>query len=227
MCTLTWRRDPDSGLEVFFNRDELKSRPIADPPARFDLEDSSFLSPRDPKGAGTWMLANENGVVICLLNRWELEGRSVEEPRSRGRLVWSLAGVRSVDEVTERMVDLESYQAFTLVVFSPFGDRCFEWDGRELGEGAVPAFLTSSSYRFEEVKMEREGYFLSGGRGEGLHASTGRESSAFTILMNRPDAQTWSRSRVKVKGEVCWNYLAEQPDLKGEPEETVISMALR
>ena len=151
MCTLTWRRDPSLGLEIYFNRDELKTRPVADPPSRFEMGDFSFLSPRDPKGSGTWMLANDRGVVICLLNKWELEGREIESPRSRGRLVWSLASVGTVDEVAERLTGVESYQAFTLVVFSPSGDRCWEWDGNALRVGDIPDFLTSSSYRFEEV----------------------------------------------------------------------------
>ena len=173
------------------------------------------------------MLVNENGVVICLLNKWELEGRAIADPRSRGRLVWGFAAAISAAEVGEGLVDLACYQAFTLVVFSPSGDQCWEWNGQELIAGEVPEFLTSSSYRFEEVKKAREACFLRGQRGEELHGSQGDDSSAYTVRMNRPDAQTWSRSRVVVGQEVSWSYLAEQPDLKGEPEETVTSLPLR
>ena len=62
MCTLTWGRDEAGGLEVFFNRDERKTRPVAEPPALDELNGVRFLSPRDPKGGGAWMIANELGL---------------------------------------------------------------------------------------------------------------------------------------------------------------------
>ncbi len=227
MCTLTWRRDPEQGLEVFFNRDELKTRPVADPPARFEAGGGAFLSPRDPQGTGTWMLVNDRGVIVCLLNKWELEGREIEGARSRGRLVWSLAAAGSVDEVEAQLGDLSCYQAFTLVVFSPGGDRCWEWDGDRVVAREVPDFLSSSSYRFEEVKEARKACFMAGKVGEALHESRGEESSAYTVRMNRPDAQTWSRTRLQVSDQIRWEYLAEQADLLGEPERHVSEMALR
>ncbi len=228
MCTLTWRRDSARGLEVFFNRDELKTRPVADPPERFETGEGCFLSPRDPKGSGTWMLANDHGLVLCLLNKWELEGRQIEGARSRGRLVWSLAAARSVEEVGASLGELSCYQAFTLVGFSPGGDRCWEWDGEELRVKEVPDFLSSSSYRFEEVARAREACFRGGKEGEDLHSSRGEEFSAYTVRMNRSDAQTWSRSRVRVEeGMVRWEYVAEQPNLGGEPEGFQSELALR
>lgn len=227
MCTLTWRRDPSSGLEIYFNRDELKTRPVADPPSLFEVGDACFLSPRDPKGNGTWMLANDHGLVICLLNKWELEGREIAAPRSRGRLVWSLAAARSVEEVADFLEDLDTYQAFTLVAFSPLGERRWEWDGEELLEGDVPLFLTSSSFRFEEVREARRACFQEGKRRGDLHDAPGEAATAYTVRMNRPDAQTWSRSRVTVKDEVVWEYLAEQPGLVGEPIQTLREISLR
>lgn len=227
MCTLTWKRDPLAGLEVFFNRDELKTRPIAHPPSRHESGDFAFLSPRDPKGSGTWMLANDRGAVICLLNKWELEGRDIEAPRSRGRLVWRMAGAASPDEVAVHLAKLESYQAFTLVALTPSGDRCWEWDGMELVSREAPPFLTSSSYRFEEVSRSRRRYFEQGFSGEELHTSPWEPPSAYSVRMNRPDAQTWSRSRVRVADKIHWEYLAEQPGLAGSPERTVVELFLR
>lgn len=227
MCTLTWKRKSVSDLTVYFNRDELKIRPVADPPARFESQGRSFLSPRDPKGGGTWMLANDRGLVICLLNRWELEERILSSPKSRGRLVWGLADAETPDEVASRLVNLQDYQAFTLIAFSPKGDRGWEWDGASLVAGQVPPMLTSSSFRFEEVKEAREGSFAEGMEGERFHASADEEASAYSVRMNRPDAQTWSRSIVQVTDRISWRYLAECPDLAGAPEETLVTLNLR
>ena len=62
MCTLAWKRDQLTGLEVYFNRDELKTRPIARPLRVLKEDGVRFLSPQDPRGGGTWMLANEYGA---------------------------------------------------------------------------------------------------------------------------------------------------------------------
>ena len=227
MCTLSWSRLPSTGLEIHFNRDELKTRSVADPPALFESGDSSFLSPRDPKGGGTWMLVNDRGVVICLLNKWELDGRTIESPLSRGRLVWSMAETKSLDEVADKLANLDRYQAFTLAVFSPGGDSCWEWTGEALTRGGVPEVLTSSSFRFEEVRKARLACFTSGLRGEGFHASRHDPPSPYSVRMNRPDAQTWSRSRLRVGDQISWHYLAEQADLKGDPVETFVELPLQ
>ena len=227
MCTLTWGRGKSGELEIFFNRDERKTRPVAEPPSKYESDGVRFLSPRDPKGGGTWMTVNEFGVVVCLLNKWELEKRSPTQPKSRGNLVWGMAGIASLDKVEEHLKNLESYPAFTLVVFSADGESRWDWDGRELrcSEASMP--ITSSSYCFEEVKAAREGAFASGKSGEDYHSSRGESPSAFTVRMNRPDAQTWSRSRLVVGREIKWEYWAEQVDLAGEAEKTVELLSRR
>lgn len=227
MCTLTWNRVSSTHLEIYFNRDELKTRPVADAPTRFNSGDSSFLSPRDPKGGGTWMLANDQGVVICLLNKWELEGRVIGDPLSRGRLVWSMARAKSPDEVATKLIQLTRYQAFTLAVFSPAGDVCWEWTGDELAQSEMPEMLTSSSFRFEEVSAARRASFSSGLRGVDFHASPQEPPSPYSVRMNRPDAQTWSRSRVLISDRILWHYLAEQADLNGDPLETLVELPLK
>lgn len=230
MCTLTWRRDKETGLEVYFNRDELKTRPVADPPRLWSQGESRFLSPRDPLGGGTWMLANEHGIIICLLNRWDLAGQSAAPPgsrKSRGQLVWSMAGVTRLCDVEGYLSDLESFPAFSLMAFSDERERCWDWDGSGLVERVPLMPLTSSSYQFEEVRAYREADFASGVRGMDYHAAEGQTSNACTVRMCRPDAQTWSRSLVRLNERVSWEYLAEQPDLDGEPQRTFAELARR
>ena len=230
MCTLTWRRDKAAGLEVYFNRDELKTRPVADPPRLRRRNGSDFLSPRDPVGGGTWMLANEHGIIVCLLNRWDRAAQSAGPAgsrRSRGRLVLSMAGVTRLCEIEDFLRDLKSFPAFILVGFSQERERCWEWDGSGLTERMPLMPLTSSSYEFEDVRAFREADFATGVRGLDYHAAAGRKSNAYTVRMCRPDAQTWSRSLVRLSEKVTWEYLAEQPDLDGEPQRTFVELARR
>ncbi len=227
MCTLSWWRG-DGGLEVFFNRDEQKSRSVAEAPRIYEADGGRFLAPIDPDGGGTWMLANEFGVVVCLLNRWDLDEKVQGKRKSRGQLVLGLGDVSSVSEVSERLERLESYPGFTLIVFDGEGQRCWEWDGVDLVEGEVGEVVTSSSFQFERVREARLKVYGGGKRGEAFHASVGEEFSAFSVRMNRPDAQTWSRSRVRVGGgEVVWEYLSEVRDLEGEGKRQVSSLELK
>ena len=172
------------------------------------------------------MLVNERGWIVCLLNKWEQEGRLLEgSRRSRGRLVWSLSGIGSFEEIDQFLHRLESYPAFRLVAFSPEAERCWDWDGRELSREMPTMPMTSSSFRYDEVRADREAVFQSGLRGEDYHGSPDREPSAFTVRMCRNDAQTWSRSRLLVDGEsIVWDYLAEQPDLIGAPTRTRVEL---
>ena len=58
-----------------------------------------------------------------------------------------------------------------------------------------------------------------------FHSETPRGASAYTVRMCRPDAQTMSRSRVRVDGEkVEWSYLEEPGDLAGEPRVVRVEM---
>lgn len=228
MCTLTWWRESEETYEIFFNRDEKKTRARAVEPRPFDVGGVPFLMPRDPEAGGTWMLANTRGVVVCLLNRWHEELMIDELVESRGLLVKRMAGMENVPAVEERLrgQDLGRTRPFTLVAFDPVGERGFDWDGRDLRRVELRMPMCSSSYHFEEVRAARRTRFAelvgaSRCRGSDLeryHADTAAGASARTVRMCRPDAQTMSRSRVRVGPQrVRWDYWEEQPDLTGLP----------
>lgn len=226
MCTLTWNRPSPETLTVWFNRDEKKTRPIAEPPHLRELDGVRFLSPRDPQGGGTWMFANEYGLVVCLLNRWELGSKTGSGVhKSRGLLVWGMAVAKSLTELSELLENLENYPPFTLVGLSTEGEVAWDWDGETVTALEPKQPFTSSSYCFTEVKKSREEMFP-GADSASYHASLGQESTAFTVRMNRPDAQTWSRSKVSVRDKITWEYLAEEPDLAGDPERFFLMLSL-
>ncbi len=229
MCTLTWWRGSAETFEVFFNRDEKKTRSRAVEPRRFAVGGVGYLSPRDPDAGGTWMVANAKGVVVCLLNRWHEEHEASGPAESRGLLVERMAGMENVPAVEEqlRSEDLGRVRPFTLVAFDAVGERGFDWNGRELSRTELEMPLCSSSYHFDEVEAARRARFaelIGRSRWEGrdlekFHADTGGGASAYTVRMCRADAQTMSRSRVRVGRErVCWDYWEERPEFGGLPE---------
>ncbi len=173
------------------------------------------------------MLANEHGVTICLLNRWHEDTRTPATPsRSRGLLVWEMAGVANVPAAEEhlRLQDLGPVRPFTIVAFDSVGERAWDWDGGRLTALVPERPMASSAFHFEEVLAARKARFedlrccipSEDELLERFHADAENGPSAFTVRMCRSDAQTMSRSQVVVdRGGVHWRYWEERPDLVG------------
>ncbi len=244
MCTLTWWSDYQGRYEVFFNRDERKTREAALPPRELRCgEDVRLLAPIDPRGGGTWLAVNEAGVTIALLNWYEEEPGEAPKAgwRSRGRLVTDLADAGSAEELAERIsrIDAGSYPPFRVAGFAldeAGGFHAFAWEwsrgGCLLPIQPLERPLCSSSYetgpviggrraRLEAWAMQSSGE-LSPDELWRYHHGENPEAgvevpSAWSVRMDRSDAQTWSISRVSVGPEaVNFLYEAESPGL-GEP----------
>ena len=63
MCTVSWFHT-ELGYELFFNRDEQKSRPTALEPRRFKQNNIESLMPIDPLGGGSWIATNNRGSTV-------------------------------------------------------------------------------------------------------------------------------------------------------------------
>lgn len=226
---MTWHRHPE-GYEVFFNRDEKKTRQRALPPAVQVRSGVRFLAPRDGDAGGTWLLVNEHGVTLALLNLWGEKDLPTSPRPSRGHLLSELLpDVREAQEAMSRMRShsLLAYPGFTLAAFdltqqdAPLAAR---WDGRQWLDLPPLMPLCSSSFDTEAVLSSRAQSYQH-------HRPQSPEElwrwhtqedqlSAYTVRMNRPDAQTWSISHVQVGPDgVRWHYREEMPDLASAPVE--------
>jgi uncharacterized protein with NRDE domain len=96
MCTAVLRWDRD-GVLVAMNRDERRDRADELPPRIDDGGPTRLLAPRDSERGGTWIGANEFGLVALLLNGYvtgdlDLIGRP--DVPSRGTIVPGLLAPR-------------------------------------------------------------------------------------------------------------------------------------
>jgi hypothetical protein len=226
MCSLSWYYHQNE-YEVFFNRDEKKTRRRATPPALSENNGVRYLSPMDADAGGTWLLVNDHGVTLALLNYWD--GMQRPDARfSRGRLLSDqLVHETTAAAVIDRLqnTDLIGYGCFTLAAFDrglTEGPMVIRWNGACLSTVAPEMPLCSSSYLPDEVISSRQRYFqtLPDHAPETLwHWHSHEESpTAYTVRMNRPDAQTWSISRVTVTADsICWLYVEEMPGLLMPP----------
>ncbi len=212
MCTLSWRLTAD-GYEVFFSRDELRTRPVAEPPALREEQQRSFLAPRDPQGAGTWIAVNELGITYCLLNGYQVGDRAeaLTHARSRGHLVWTVATLyptldsSGVESWLQRELGRELYRSFQLLAFQPGAPpRAWSYLRSSLKTEDLQSPVVSSSVDPEGARTTREALYaalsrpISSSSLHHFHRSHDGEPSARTPCMHREDARTVSLTRVLV-----------------------------
>ncbi len=236
---MTWRSGSYGSYEVYFNRDERKTRPPADPPREQALNGVRFLAPTDTAAGGTWLLVNERGLTLAMLNYYEREtsGGPDAGTRSRGALLLDLADADSLEAIEDRLrkMDPRPYRAFSLVGVAPSAENGFEtarwqYDGEELKpmERNPTMPVCSSSFETTAVIESRRSAFtgltenapFSAAIQRKYHHFSGEGSStAYTVLMNRPDAQTWSISHLRIEpGRADFVYEKLPPDLDGVVE---------
>jgi hypothetical protein len=212
MCTVSWISYPSGGYELFFNRDEQRSRPQASPPELRITEGESYLAPYDGLAGGTWLATNTHGLTLCLLNWYGLA--PMEKPQaltSRGHLIPALVASPSIDiagRVLSQM-QLSRFAPFHLLFLERFREPLIlGWNGADLREERSERRMrTSSSFDTARVIAWRGRLFDELGdstcTSEGLrrfHAWRDPAASAESICMGRADACTVSRTHVQAGG---------------------------
>ena len=203
---MTWMYQKN-GYELFFNRDEAKSRLIAFPPHVHETNGVSFLAPVDADAGGTWMGVNAFGVSVCLLNGFGKVDRQRNDYVSRGALVMSLLDVPNGEEAQKRVAlkDLRVFRPFSLVVLEPEKSvLMWVWDGEQVRlKQDVACPLISSSFKLEDVAEHRQHVFQNWDTShtkalEDFHRSHVPQAGPFSVCMHRDDAATVSLSWVVV-----------------------------
>jgi hypothetical protein len=214
MCTVSWRVR-NCGYDLFFNRDELNVRAPEIAPFIEDASGVRFIAPRDGDHGGTWLLVNEHGVTVCLLNDYANSWRPHPAAArfSRGHIVLGMADVRTPQELLERIAaqPLANAAPFYLLALFPDAEPLLlHWVGGGLAcrQGKIsPPVLTSSSFATAEVVATRLGRFAEFvqrpeqpqlGELIAFHRQHDAAAAASSVAMNRSDAATRSFIRVSV-----------------------------
>lgn len=234
MCTVSWRFDA-KGYDLFFNRDELNTRAQERTPSIAERAGVNFLAPQDGDSGGTWLLANEFGITVCLLNDYANPWRPPSErvAFSRGQVVSSCAAVANHDDVwaTVEQCPLAQTRPFHLAVFScEEGPLVLHWNGshlRQLAGSEVTPPFSSSSFATSEViaarvsrfrSMVQAGEFPVVAEMAAYHRQHESGRGAHSVLMRRPDACTRSIIHVRVDPtEVQLTYSPVEWTLADEP----------
>lgn len=170
MCTLTYRLT-EQGYQLFFNRDEQRTRPQAIKPTIDGKLNSAY--PIDPMGGGTWIAVHESGVTLALLNYYQAHvASSLKHFTSRGVIIPSL--LAQPEHIHQQLLDMDLsiFQAFQLCLFDKqlSADKSkaglavkYIWDGKSLTFSSLSADsslpITSSSVDYEMVYAFRKQQF--------------------------------------------------------------------
>jgi hypothetical protein len=231
VCTVTalpWSllssdRSPDRLLlRVVCNRDELLARAPAVPPTLRAAGARQAVMPIDPQSGGTWIAANDAGLVFVLLNVNDGFGKRTGEI-SRGTIIPGLVGCRTISRAIAQAQNLE------VIRFAPF--RLLILDRYE----TVDCWPDGDGIRHRRLSLRSAILRTSSGLGDALvtgprrtlfqrtftgtadaraaqdrfhrHQWSGRE--ALSVHMRRHDAGTVSRTGVEVReGSVRVSYQA-------------------
>lgn len=239
MCTASWWIG-SGRTELCFNRDERKDRPRAAPPQARSVGSTLCLWPRDPRSDGTWILANERGLCVFVMNLYSAEawGPAPSSPRSRGELPLLLAEEASVEPAAARLraLDLAAYPPFIVGLLDSLRCRALAWDGQRLREVSAPdGFLTTSSFRSAEVQAYRENRYAETvasnpadwpGR-RAFHFETAHPDPAFNPLMRRSESETHSVSLLRFEGmRLVFEYWAREADSEAWHEPVSLELPL-
>lgn len=240
MCTATWLRDRE-GYDVYFNRDERRTRLPAQPPRVHRRDGISIIAPTDGDRGGSWIAVSQFGLSLCLLNYYTTtEVTRTEARSSRGSLTMSLADARSGQDVRDRLsvTRLGDFNPFVLLVMETHRDALrFLWDGLrldavDLDDSALP--VTTSGFEPVAVAAARRATFqeyrgreggISGAALEAYHRSQTHADRAYDVCMTRPESATVSFSHIRVsRNRAAFEYRdvdAEAPSF-GPPIEVAI-----
>jgi len=231
MCTLSWKPLED-GYVLFFNRDESRSRVIAQGPALRQENGVGFLAPTDGARGGTWLLVNAHGISVALLNNYAATSPTiVANASSRGFLPLNCSDCTSVLEAIDRIAEmpLNDYPPFHLVVAAANEAVMLTWDGSACTSAVLSGsgeMLTTSMFKSKLVAQVRDEIFTSvvgditDAKPETLKAFHWFEGpdGATSIKMSRPDACTHSISEITVSlGNETANFqYAPQAGIDGD-----------
>jgi len=226
MCTITWIIGKES-YEIFFNRDELRTRARATAPHIFENEGIRTMHPIDPDGSGSWIFTNDRGISAALLN-FNIPLKD-KDYTSRGSIITDICYEQSIEHIIGMVknLDLKKYRGFTLCLFEDQKNpQIIRWDGENLINIDAIQPLTSSSVKLDKVKKYRVTLYkkmieeLGDSRRTHLsfHKSHLPGKSYLSTCMHREDAETVSFSHVisgqkKIEFHYFGKSLCRDPDM--------------
>ncbi|MBI4718535.1 MAG: NRDE family protein [Planctomycetes bacterium] len=250
MCTVTIvpigprganRAEPvGRGFRLACNRDESRARPAALPPVTRLFGARRAVLPIDPVSGGTWVAANDAGLVLTLLNVYPTTPGTRTLPvgerslRSRGTIIPPLLELGDADSAAREAQALlpEEFPPFRLLLVDGrhvhegrSDGRGMAWSVTPMGEQAL--LFTSSGLGDEVVEAPRRRLFNEMFRAEAdwvaqqdeFHRHSWPDHPELSVCMRRAEACTVGHTVVEVTDLlVALSHRPGAPDQPGGPQ---------
>jgi hypothetical protein len=215
MCTVSFLPN-SNGFYVAMNRDEKRTRSSALPPEIVDLANRRALLPSET-GGGTWIATNDAGACFALINWHRIKRKPPGVIISRGRVVATLAGESSTQEIAVALatLPLRQMRPFRLIAIISTERKITEWrwNMSRLSVRKHPwrlQYWFSSGVDERRAEAERR-HICNSAQDQSaagtlrwlrrLHRSHLPKRGPFSICMHRGEAATVSYTEVEVSAE--------------------------
>lgn len=225
MCTVSVIPTNDAGYRLISNRDESLARPHAEPPERRAIgNDRLAIWPTDPVSGGTWIGANDEGLVLAILNHYPDPAPPTPQPiRSRGTIIPAI--IESIDAARAAAclhdMDLSPYAPFRLLAVDARRVVVVTWNRAPGQDFSIETFpmaplcLVCSSLGDARVRPRLDLWnemVIDAGHSvrtqDEFHTHAWPDRLNISVMMQREDAKTVSRTAVRVRtGTVEMAYL--------------------
>jgi len=230
-------------LRVVVNRDELRTRPIALPPQVILRGERQVLMPIDPASGGTWLAANDEGLILVMLNRNVAAAASAPAAKvSRGTIIPAIAGAADIVAAAGAIeaIDLTAVASFRLLIIGRVTLLEMLWDLQRLSlrrhRLGPPIMFTSSGLGDDLVDKPRRRLFEqvldeqgpTNTMQDAFHRHHWPDRGHLSVCMSRSDAQTVSRTvvrRTRGAAVMCYTSIADAPRDCGASSSTKLSLA--
>ncbi len=223
MCTLSFA-PTRNGFVAAMNRDESLAREIANPPQIFSLPNTLAVYPSETSG-GTWIGANDRGLLLALLNKNVDPGSKKQQ--SRGTLIPNLVAAHSLAEVEGRLrsTKIAGMLPFRLIAFdvrvrsirqmtwqqSALAIRSIPWAPRHWFSSSL-SDMGATTARGRTCALFTKHSVLTAGNVRELHRSHSPSDGPFSICVHRPGVGTVSYTEIEIIGDTAvFSYAAGHP----------------
>jgi len=242
VCTASLIATGAASWRFVFNRDELRTRAEASPPLRRQVGDLTAAWPVDGEAGGTWIGANDRGLVIALLNRNAEDAsrwRGRHGLRSRGEIIPAVIAAADASQALDLLAALRpaSFAPYVLVAMDDDRVLTATWDGTdlqpELVRRADPRLWASSGYGDDRVRAPRQAVFArmvaapTPAVQDAFHASRDGDDHVAWVAMRRDDARSVSRTVIEVAPDAVTMRYAPLDDDGAEGDATELLLERR
>jgi len=151
-----------SGYVLSSNRDESPTRSETQLTSEL-VNGTTLIYPKDHKG-GSWIIASDRGVSLCVLNgAFENHKRRLPYRMSRGLMLKAFFNYQSTADFL-RLFDFDGIEPFTLIIKDFIGLYEFRWDGlykyiKQLDPEQTYVWSSSTLYS-PEIRRKRSALFF-------------------------------------------------------------------